>query len=250
MTTSRSLTTAALLAVVVATGCSNTAADRSGWVHETSTAGMVTTVRTSSGSVWGGSARLVEEASIGQEDGPDEYLLGQVGSLAAHDGKIYVLDRQVPVVRVYDWQGTHLADIGRPGNGPGEMQSPTSVRVNPVDGTIYVRDGSQGRLNVYSSSGESIDTWPLRSGFMTSRQLVVTLDGALYTSSWIENEGAGDITDIRTSMNQLGAEGLTEGFETYPEPYIRGDTVIACSTGEDGTPQVKRYRLVLPGEND
>jgi len=246
----------------------------------------------------------------------------------------------------------------------------------------------------------------------------VTLDGALYTSSWIEDEGAGDITDIRTSMNQLGAEGLTddylvapefglegweiefqsentfisnpvpfspqeewvmspvgvmvggvsteyrfdvfhrdgsitrierewervpvepeerrwyraratanmrsmapgwawparrevptykpafdgfmadadgrvwvlrqgpgiqvedadpdpqdraefrsnprwleswfvdvfdlaaEGFETYPEPYIRGDTVIACSTGEDGTPQVKRYRLVLPGEND
>ena len=52
----------AMLLVLMLIGCSGLATDREGWVHETSTNGSVTTVRTLSGSVWGGSARLVEEA--------------------------------------------------------------------------------------------------------------------------------------------------------------------------------------------
>ncbi len=211
-----------MILLIALAACSSQGAERGGWIHETSIAGAVTTVRTVSGSVWGGSARLVEEASIGMEEGPDEYLLGQVGSLAAHDDRIYVLDRQVPILRVYDREGIFITDIGGPGNGPGEMQSPTSVRVSPVDGTIYVRDGSQGRLNVYSADGASIDTWPLRSGFMTSRQLVVTGDGALYTSSWIEEESAGDITDLRTTMNRIGPEGLIDDYLIAPEFGLEG----------------------------
>ena len=45
-------------------GCSGAGAGRDGWIHETSTEGAVTTVRTVSGSVWGGTARLVEEAGV------------------------------------------------------------------------------------------------------------------------------------------------------------------------------------------
>jgi hypothetical protein len=212
---------AVLLAALTA-GCSGAGADRGGWVHETSTDGAVTTVRTTGGSVWGGTARLIEEASIGVEAGPDEYLLGQVGSLAAHDGRIYVLDRQVPILRVYDREGTWLADIGGPGNGPGEMESPTSVRVNPVDGTIYVRDGRQGRLNVYSADGDPIDTWPIRSGFMTSRQLVVTEVGDLYTYSWLIDDEATDFTDRPNIMARLEAEGLTDDYLLVPDCTVEG----------------------------
>ncbi|MFC1559107.1 6-bladed beta-propeller [Gemmatimonadota bacterium] len=214
-----------LLCMSLAIGCSSTTADREGWIHETSIDGSMTTIRTLSGSVWGGSARLVEEASIGMEEGPDEYLLGQVASLAAHEGRIFILDRQVPVLRVYDWDGTFITDVGGSGNGPGEMQSPTSVRVNPADGTIYVRDGSQGRLNVYSPDGVSIDTWPLRSGFMTSRQLVMTIDGGLYTSSWIEDEDAEGIMDYRSSMNRIGPEGMTGDYMAAPDYGLEGWTI-------------------------
>ncbi len=96
----------ALLAVIgviaaLVSGCSSRPAGE-GWVHETSAEGQVTTVRTLSGSVWGGTARLVEEASIGAVDvteAADEYLLGSVNGLAVGEDRIYILDRQVPTVR-------------------------------------------------------------------------------------------------------------------------------------------------------
>ena len=52
----------------------------------------MTTVVNESGSVWGGTARLVEEMSIGVDIGADEYMFGHVYSVAAHDDRIYVLD--------------------------------------------------------------------------------------------------------------------------------------------------------------
>lgn len=169
---------------LVLSGCTGSSAVGDGWVHETHQEGQVKTVRTVSGSVWGGTATLVEEASIGVLEGADEYMLGNVSSLCAYDGRIYLIDRQVPVIRMYDYDGTFIGNIGRQGGGPGEYDSPSSIRISPVDGTIFVRDGSQGRLNVYSADGESIDTWPLRSGYMTSNQLVVTPEGHPYTYVW------------------------------------------------------------------
>ena len=186
--------------------CSKRTATGEGWLHEISTIGNVKTVRTLGGSVWGGTARLVEEASIGVVDGADEYMLGNVASICAHNGRILVVDRQVPVVRMYNYEGDFLRNIGRQGGGPGEYDGPTSIRVSPVDGTIFLRDGSRGRLNVYDSEGESIDTWPLRSGFMTSWQLVVTPDGHPYTYSW--TMGGDDFSTRRTGMMQVGPEGI------------------------------------------
>jgi hypothetical protein len=48
------------------------------WVGTITTEGNVTTVVNEAGSVWGGTATLVEEASIGVDAGADEYLLGSV----------------------------------------------------------------------------------------------------------------------------------------------------------------------------
>ena len=46
------------------------------WVGTITTEGNLTTVVNESGSVWGGTATLVEEASIGVETGEDPYMLG------------------------------------------------------------------------------------------------------------------------------------------------------------------------------
>ncbi|MCH7824022.1 MAG: hypothetical protein IH849_04410 [Acidobacteria bacterium] len=51
------------------------------WVGTITTEGDVTTVVTESGSVWGGTATLVEEASIGVEAGADEYMFGSVAGI-------------------------------------------------------------------------------------------------------------------------------------------------------------------------
>ncbi len=196
--------------------CSGRNDGRAGeWVAETFTDGSVRTVRTISGSVWNGPAHLVEEASIGEADGDEHYLLGDIGSLCAHGGRIFLLDRQIPAVRVYDWNGRWIRNIGREGSGPGELRSPTSVRISQVDGRIFVRDGTQGRLNVYSSAGDPLDTWPIRTGFMTSRQLVVTPEGELYSSTWAP--GGEDIVDMRSAMVNLTAEGFGPDTLLAPE---------------------------------
>ena len=73
--------------------------------------------------MWGGTATLVEEASIGVAAGADEYLFGRISSIYATDDRIYVVDSQVPAVRIYDHDGTFIRTVGRSGQG-----APTSTR--------------------------------------------------------------------------------------------------------------------------
>ena len=100
-------------------------------------------------------------------------MFGRVRSLHVCGDRIFVLDGQVPILRVYDLVGRHLTDIGREGAGPGEFEDPRSVTVHPVDGTIYVRDGNLGRINRYTPDGVSLDAWPLVAGLSTGTQLVI-----------------------------------------------------------------------------
>jgi hypothetical protein len=175
----------ALLAavVVIAAACSSDchrADSDTAWVGTITTDGNVTTVVNESGSVWGGTARLVEEASIGVDVGEPEYMLGQVMAVTADDERIYVLDRQPPVLRVYDHEGRHLRDIGGEGQGPGEFTRPSSVVVLD-DGRVVVRDDSNGRFSVFDPGGELLDTWRYGEGASWSAvATVVGNDGTLY----------------------------------------------------------------------
>ncbi len=155
-----------LLILLVASStlaCSGNAPELSAdgtWVGTIATEGNVTTVVNESGSVWGGTARLVEEASIGVESGPDEYMLGQIRALHATDDRILVIDQQVPVVRVYDHAGAFLGNLGKEGQGPGEYTDPVALASDADGGRVFLLAGDLRRINVYSASGESVDTWP------------------------------------------------------------------------------------------
>ena len=90
-------TLVAALALVL-TGCSageqaNDTADGT-WVGTITTEGNVTTVINESRSVWGGTATLVEELSIGVEASKETYMVGQ--------------DASPPLLRVYGASGGEL----------------------------------------------------------------------------------------------------------------------------------------------
>lgn len=155
--------------------------ERGEWQGTVETVGNVTTVRNISGSVWGGTATLVEELSIGVDVGEDPYMFGSIAAIWATDDRIYVADYRVPAIRVFDIDGVYIMDIGRQGEGPGEYQGPNSV-VICSDGLLYSKDGRPGgRVNVYTLDGESVDTLYgdilLGSGW----PLVPTRDGNVYT---------------------------------------------------------------------
>ncbi len=206
-----------LLALVACSGSSLPESQE--WRGERSVSGTVTTVRTLSGSVWPGPARLVEEASVGHPEGNEKYLLANVADLYLDGGRIYVLDQGVPVLRVYDRQGSHLFDAGRSGDGPGEFRSPRSVAVHPRDGRIFVRDGRGGRINVYAPDGSFLERWPMSSNFSTSTPLTMTYDGRLFTYT-VLNLGA-DVTEWEGGYISCGPQGAPS--DTIREPALDFD---------------------------
>lgn len=176
------LTTAALAAatVLVAAGCSADGPDASPegtWVGTITTEGNVTTVVNESGSLWGGPAALVEEASIGVASGEPWYMLGDINGVAASADRIYVADQSVPAVRAYTWEGEYVGDLGREGQGPGEYVYIAAIDVAD-DGRVFVHARSQRRVNVYASTGEFLDSHALP--FTMTDSMVVALDGTTY----------------------------------------------------------------------
>jgi hypothetical protein len=180
------------------------------WVGTITTEGNVTTVVNESGSVWGGTAKLVEEASIGVEAGEDAYMFGNVMGLGVGDGRIFVLDSQVHRVRVYDLSGAHVRDLGNEGDGPGEFRSPAGLAVGH---RVFVRDSQIGRITVYDTDGELIDTWPIMPYFSARPQVATTAD-QLYVP-------------YTGGMAPWGSEGQAGSLLPYPEAPERPPRMTA-----------------------
>ena len=200
-------TTTVLGCALALAGCggSEDTPDSERWVGDVVTEGNVTRVANLSGSVWGEGAALVERASIGVAEGAEPYMLGGVRGIAAHNERIYVVDSQVPVVRVYDWQGEHVADIGGAGQGPGEFEGPNAIAISP-EGRVHVRDPRNGRIVIFDEAGEPLGIYPTRSGFFSSDPLVLTRDGVLYTRDFQEPEEGTD--DFLSGMRAVSDDGF------------------------------------------
>lgn len=206
---SRGLAAATLATALLACGGGDAA---SRLVVEHDTLGDTLVVRTLSGSEWETPRSLEPEMRIGAFEGEDEYMLGDVSGFAvAPDGAIYIYDRQVPALRKYDADGTYLATFGREGGGPGEYkQADGGLAVLP-DGRVLLRDPGNGRINVYSSTGETLDHWELRGGYFTSRPLYVDTAGRTLTQIWGSNE-AGE---------------RYSGLQAYGSDGAKGDSLLA-----------------------
>ncbi len=162
------------LLLLPACGGRSGGAETAGWIGTRETVDGTTTVRTLSGSVWGGEGRLVEEWTIGTETRGENDLLGEVYGIALCRDRVLVLDRSWYTVKVFDRQGTYLDRIGRQGNGPGELQFPTALAVNPVTDEILVRESVNGNTHLFSPSGEYLRTLhPQFQGGVSGNEIIL-----------------------------------------------------------------------------
>jgi hypothetical protein len=210
---------AALFLLVACGGTGNNAggaaeADTGEYVVERSTAEGIETVRTVSGSRWGGAPRLVEELAIGEEVGDDAYLFGAISDAWDTGERIYVVDMQVPVVRAYDERGRFLHQVGGVGQGPGEYNRPVGIAVTE-DGRVLVTDLEGARLNVFGPDGEHVDDWGLGSP-QAALGLLLADNGDIYTRviELPDRMGSGPV-EIKEGMQQVGSEGHV-GEPIYP----------------------------------
>lgn len=138
------------------------------------TIGDTIVVRTNSGSVWGVDAILAPEVSIGEVDGPEEYLFGAVSSIAVDDERnVYVLDWQGQEILQYDAFGNYVRRLARRGEGPGELAVADQMAFLP-DGRLVVPDVRNGRINLFGPGANERETWPLRHYYPSAPHLVWT----------------------------------------------------------------------------
>jgi len=215
---------------VIFTACSSGEREGGGreWQVTYDTIGDTMVVRTVAGSVWRDTAELVPEVTIGMFDGPEEYIFGRIVSLAmGEDGTVYVMDQQVPALRVYNPDGSYRATFGREGGGPGEYQRPDGGLNILSDGRILLRDPANARIQVYSPEGEDMDTWRIRGGFNTSRRMIVDPLDRAYTIILLDTEA--DVRDWEIGLVQMLPDGTP------------GDTLRRPDTGYE-PPQIEaRY---------
>jgi hypothetical protein len=99
-----------------------------------------------------------EELSIGGKEGNGVYAFSDISHLTADaQGRIYALDRKESHVKVFDAEGRYLRTIGRPGQGPGDLNEPIFVYFlrNELLVTQYER------LSFFSSDGDLLRTVPM-----------------------------------------------------------------------------------------
>ena len=127
------------------------------------TIGDTIVVRTNSGSVWGADATLDPEVSIGEFEGPEEYLFGAVAAIAVDgDQNVFVLDWQAQEIRQYDAFGDYVGRLARRGEGPGELSLADAMAFLP-DGRLVVPDQRNGRINLFGPQANQTDEWPLQT---------------------------------------------------------------------------------------
>ncbi len=103
----------------------------------------------------GGHWALVEDLRLGEVDEGDG-AIGMIGSLASDSsGRVFVLDLQAQVVRVYDSTGAFSHLVGRRGQGPGELWRAAGIAVDRTD-TLWVIDPGNGRYSLFGPDGDFV----------------------------------------------------------------------------------------------
>jgi len=203
------------------------------WEAVYDTVGDTITVTTLSGSMWRDTAQLVPDLSIGVFDGPEEYIFGEIVSLArAADGTIYVMDRQVPALRVYEPDGTYRTTFGRAGEGPGEYQQPDGGLNVLSDGRIVLRDPGNARIQVFSPTGEAVGAWRTRGRFFTSRRMVVDSQDRSHALILLDPEAS--VSDWTMGLVQVNPDGTMGDTLEIPDTPWEEPTIEASHESEGG----------------
>jgi hypothetical protein len=102
--------------------------------------------------------KLVEDLSIGKEDGDESEVFGYIRKLTldCYDN-IYIADTHENTIKNYNSQGEFIKRIGRLGEGPGEFKTLNDIHWCSFDSLLYVVDRKNHRISQFSLDGTYIN---------------------------------------------------------------------------------------------
>jgi WD40 repeat protein len=103
----------------------------------------------------------------------DKVPLKSVQKIILHDGKIFILDFKRCELYVLDLSGKHLYTVGRPGQGPGDIEAGEDFCID--NNKIYVLNAMSNRISVFKINGEPVEIIKLQShgGFVSSCSIAI-----------------------------------------------------------------------------
>lgn len=94
--------------------------------------------------------------SVGKEEGASHEILSNVqAAVFDRQNNLYVLDAGNFRVLVFDPQGRFVRQIGKQGQGPGEITFPTGLALT-ADGHVAVSDAGRGGFSLFTREGEYV----------------------------------------------------------------------------------------------
>jgi hypothetical protein len=150
-----------VLGVVLAMAACTAAEDPAAGIVVTDSAGVTIVANTSTEDT---PLAFVAEPvlRLGGKDAPEEsfFRVGRTNVAADARGNLYVLDRSLYQVQVFDSTGQHLRSLGSQGNGPGEVQFPFEITVSDA-GDLWVMDLGARSLKHWGPEGDLLEPRPV-----------------------------------------------------------------------------------------
>ena len=148
--------------------------------------------------------RWVSVTTINPAEGtPGE--LGQIGAMTiGDDGTVYALQRKPATIKVFGPDGTFLRDIGKEGDGPGEVRDGF---LGMRGDTLLLQDPNHSRLTLFLTNGTFLKTVPSPCCYFWPR---LTIDSA--GRAWLPGSGNGD----KASWYRVRMDGTTADTVVMP----------------------------------
>jgi len=168
--------------------------------------------------------------SVGGENDPQGDLINRPQDIrVAAEGSVYVLDWKDVCVRIFDTNGKFVRAVGRPGQGPGEINLPCWIDLGPT-GELFVLDGMNMRISRFGQDGAFI-----KSFRMEKFASIVRVDGQgrVYRGEESTSESAGLSSEYKEIVRSLTIV-RTDADGSRPQRFgpFRGEKILQKSEGQ------------------
>lgn len=176
--------------------------------------------------------------------------------IAVDNNKVYVLNPYQVVI--FNVKGNFIKDFGMPGSGQGKLDRPNGIDIG-TDGTIYVSDSNNLRLQSFTPEGRYKWSFGKKVGFNSNdgrefgnpRNISVGPDNNIYVADAF-HFNIKIFSNTGKKLAEMGKRGADEGYFNFPNGIeVASDKTVYVVEKENNRIQAVRFnRFVIDREFD